>query len=315
MVREHIQRIQYKQVELYEFDPSSELIDRVAKIPDFVLSYYRDAENMPSYVSYMPSASEMEEIERCLSRMPKIHIEILLERLIGIYFIDNFLGSGMADYVLDGDGNLYTILIFNPVVFKSSLSQYASYKENTCFFPDDPALEVKIELSDEYSGFLHILLHEATHCIDYIDRYTPCVEPHLLELQGPSSRDTAFSHQVWEDYNTLKRSKTFPYKNEITFYGFNNGPKLPVSEAVDVYKLLERSPFVSLYSSFNWAEDFAEYITYYYLTRHLELDYRVVVKRYDEVIYEYEPMKEPHIIVRSTLLDGELLARLYNPES
>lgn len=40
------------------------------------------------------------------------------------------------------------------------------------------------------------LLHEATHIIDYVNRYTPYVEPNMLELQGRSSRETPFTNQL-----------------------------------------------------------------------------------------------------------------------
>jgi hypothetical protein len=102
----------------------------------------------------------------------------------------------------------------------------------------------------------------------------------------------------------------FPYKDEITFYGFNGGPKIKISDAVDVYQTLETSPLFSLYSSLNWADDFAEYVTFYYMTRHLNLTYRIVVRRNDETIYMYEPMRSERIIARSRLLDKELVKLL-----
>lgn len=157
---------------------------------------------------------------------------------------------------------------------------------------------------------MYILLHESTHCIDYIERFTPWVEPHLLGLQGPTQRDTAFSREVWKDYSALNASVQFPYKDEITFYGFNNGPKLKSSDAVEVYRTLENSPFVSLYSSLNWADDFAEYITFYYMIRSLGITYRITVKRNGESVYNYEPMRSERIIARSRLLDKELVKLL-----
>lgn len=309
-VRERVKAIPYKRFENYSFDPSLPLIDRVEKVPDIVLSYYRKMDEAPSYAAYAPSREEMREIERCLAALPGVHRRVLEEKLLGIYFIDNFLGSGMADYVLDEDDDMYLILIFNPLTLKAGLSEYVSYKENTCFVQDDPAIEIEIELGDSYSGFMYILMHETTHCIDYIERFTPFVEPHLAELQGRGGHDTSFSGTVWEAYDKVRENVPFAYKDRVTFYGFCGGPKLKLSEAVEVYRGLARTPFVSLYSSFNWAEDFAEYVTYYYFVHGLGLKYRITVRKNGTVLYRYEPLKKEEIRDRSGLIDKKLALSL-----
>jgi hypothetical protein len=91
IITEQAQTPPHKRLESYEFDPGIPLIDRVSEIPDFVLSYYRNAENMPSYSPYIPSGRETEEIKRCLERLPKIPRRILEERMVGIYFLENFI--------------------------------------------------------------------------------------------------------------------------------------------------------------------------------------------------------------------------------
>ena len=305
-VREDQKSFAHKSIENYTFDFNSDLIDRVGVPPEFVLSYFSNADNMPEYLPYMPTEEEMTIIEKELGLLPEIHRQILRDRLIGIYFIKNFLGSGLADYVTGEGNSIYTILVFNPLVLQYSLSEYVSYKENSCFIRDNSSTRVEIELSNEYSGFLYILLHESTHCIDYVGRFTPWVEPSLLELQGASQRDAAFSREVWKDYSYLNPSFDFPFKDGITFYGFDNGPRIEITDAAKVYRALEKSPFVSLHSSFNWAEDFAEYVTFLYMTQHLNLDYRIVIRRNDGAIYRYEPMSSERVIARSGLLDKEL---------
>ncbi|UCB46061.1 MAG: hypothetical protein JSV25_01165 [Spirochaetota bacterium] len=249
----------------------------------------------------------METIEESLSLLPKLHKQILQDRLISIYFIDNFSGSGLADIVLSENDEMYTFLVFNSSVLKTSLTELISYKENTCFIQNEPSIQLEIELSEEMPGLLYIMLHESTHIVDFIERFTPYVEPFILELQGPSQRDTLFTQQIWNDYSTLNESVIFPYKDEISFYCLGDGPELNLTDAVDVYQALESSPFVSLYSSFNWAEDFVEYITFYHLTQNLNVKYTILVKENGEVIYSYEPMKSKHILVRSKLLDYTLL--------
>ena len=67
-----------------------------------------------------------------------------------------------------------------------------------------------------------------------------------------------------------------------------------------------RRPFNGL----NWADDFAEYVTFYYSIRSLGITYRITVKRNGEPVYNYEPMRSERIIVRSRLLDKELVKLL-----
>ncbi|MBN2325250.1 MAG: hypothetical protein JXQ30_16085 [Spirochaetes bacterium] len=309
-ITEKLRSYPYKRLEHYPFDPASSLVSRVKEVPDIILSYYREMDETPSYAPYTPSQVEMSEIARCLSTLPAVHAMVLKERLIGIYFIENFHGSGMADYVLGTNGDMYLFLVFNPLTLKSTLAEYVSYKENSCFIMDDPDTEITIELSDRYTGFLYILLHEATHCIDYIERYTPFVEPHLAGLQDKGSRDTSFSDTVWAGYDELREIVVFTFRDRITFYGLGGGPKLKISEAMFVYEHLAHTPFVSLYGTFNWAEDFAEYVTYYYLVYGLGIEYRITVLKNGRIVYRYEPLIRSDVRNRIGQIDTELAGSL-----
>lgn len=155
VVREQQKNLSYKRIENYDADFDIELIDRVGMPPDIVLSYFSKADNMPAYLPYKPTEKEMTIIEKELDLLPDIHRQILKKRLIGIYFIENFLGSGLADYIIGDDDTVYTILIFNPRVLHSSLSEYVSYKENSCFIQDDSAIRVEIELCISCSTSRH----------------------------------------------------------------------------------------------------------------------------------------------------------------
>ena len=88
-LKEQVRTIPYKRLENYSFDPAAVLIDRVEKVPDIVLSYYREMDERPSYTPYVPSQGEMREIERCLSMLPSVHKQVLENKLLGIYFIEN----------------------------------------------------------------------------------------------------------------------------------------------------------------------------------------------------------------------------------
>ena len=54
---------------------------------------------------------------------------------------------------------------------------------------------------------------------------------------------------------------------------------LSLSKAAAIYAGLTTTPFVSLYGSLNWAEDFAEYATWSHFTTELQQPYRIVLSR------------------------------------
>ena len=58
-----------------------------------------------------------------------------------------------------------------------------------------------------------------------------------------------------------------------------------------MYQALEKTPFVSLYGSQNWVEDFAEYCTWYYFTAQLHQPYRIIISRDCMTEMIYEPME------------------------
>ena len=182
-IREQILQSPEKRLASYDYDFSSNLIDRVKKPPEFILSYLNSMDNTDKYSSYIPTESDMETIGKSFSLLPKLHKQILQDRLISIYFIDNFLGSGLADIVLSENDEMYAFLVFNASVLKTSLSELITYKENTYFIQNEPSIQIEIELSEEIPGLLYIMLHESTHIVDFIERFTPYVEPFILELQ------------------------------------------------------------------------------------------------------------------------------------
>ncbi len=310
--QEKLGLIKAKNLKHYKFSGKSDLADRIKTAPDFVLAYWSKQDDR-SYTAYNLSEDDLRLTRQCLALLPGTYKTILKERLIGIYFVEDFLGSGLADYVVDENDRIYTILMFNPAVLKKDLSELVTEKERTCFIPDRPGTSISITLDDTLPGLIYILLHEATHIVDYINRYTPYVEPDMIKIQGKNVNQTAFTDGVWSDYNRFKDTMDFKYKDRVTFYGMNQGPKINISNADDVYRALEAVPVASIYSTFNWAEDFAEYMTFYYLTRRLKTDYTITVSANDKVLYQYQPFAKKQVVDRAGQLPS-LLRQGSDPE-
>lgn len=268
----------------YRFNQKSTLISRVNNAPDFVLKYLIELDNKPEYKNYALNNKEYQIIKDNIELLPKDYKDELQNSLIGIYFIDNFWGSGLTHFVIDDNNNIYTIIIINPKLLQMNLSEALTWKERTCFI-DDINYKLEIEVSDQLSGLLYILLHETTHAIDYTNRITPYPHPHLLKYTNvPKKSYDLFN--IWEKYNKISKQYNSNLFSTITFYTFNNGPKAKYSDAINIYKELEKTPFVSLYSTLSWAEDIADLYTIQYLVEELGCDYTIKIIEQDNIIYE-----------------------------
>ncbi|MBN1627354.1 MAG: hypothetical protein JW944_12600 [Deltaproteobacteria bacterium] len=288
-----------KRLDSYEFDPASPLIDRVNEAPDFVLSYLEDVMDATQvYTPYTPSDTEMEDIRDYLGLLPESYMETLQERLIAVYFINNWTGSGAADYVFNSDNEVYTYIIVNPEIMRHDVSEWITYRETSCFITDDEedrGITITVDCGNEYTGLMVLLIHESSHVMDFAHHYTP----YVLEGIGQSVSETDFVKGIWTDYDIPVEDADFSMRDYITFYGKYNGPMIYASQASALYEDLENTPFSSLYASQNWAEDFAEYCTWRYFTNRLGQPYIITVSRDGVTEMIYEPMQSYQVRERT----------------
>lgn len=278
-----------KNLRSYAFDNASTIISRVKPAPDFVVNIWRATDNITNYSSYMPTQEEMQMIDAYIALLPRRHREVLQKRLVAIYFINNLLGSGVTDYVLDDKNEIYAIMLFNPKTLKTDLSRWLTYRENTCFIRNAPEVIIEVNCGAKFTGFLYALTHEATHVVDYVESYTPYIETNIKIIKEVKTTSTAFTGNVWKDPATPLSQNDFENRRDVTFYGFH-GPKIKITGADQIYEHLMTTPFVSLYGSMNWAEDFADFVTFYHLTQVLRQPYEIQYRKSD-LIKVFRPME------------------------
>ena len=288
--KKRVLAIPAKNFESYTFSPKTPLISRIESAPSFVLAYLRNMDNRPDYLSYTPSEEERSLIQEYILKLPPVHKNVLKKRLIAIYFVNGFLGSGMADYVISKNSDIYTILVFNPLLLSTKISKWFTYRENTCFISSSSEYKIQIDCGKEFTGLMYGLLHETSHILDYILQYTPYTEPELTKINGFKVKASAFVQGIWDGYRKPSKKYAFTNRENVTFYGLGGGPKINVTDAVMLYKQLAKTPFVSLYGSLSWAEDFAELITFYHLTEKLHQPYEIKCYEKGKLVYSYSPM-------------------------
>lgn len=290
----------------YTFNQNSSLLSRVSTPPDFLVSFLKKMDKRNDYQPYTPTAKEMKIIEQSLASLPPLHKRLLSKKLIGIYFITNFYGNGLTDWVLDSSSSVYTIMVFNSSVLSTDISTLLTRKERTCFIHDDPSIDITVDCGTRYSGFDYILLHESTHAVDYIQSITPYVDLEFKRYVTHKNAETACTRNIWSDYATPREH--FLFTGRVFFYGIR-APRLRYSEAVALYQDLARSPFVSLYSTMNWAEDCAELAAFYHITHVLKQPFVIKVRKKGGTSYLIRPMESPKVKERLAQL-----SIMYTPE-
>jgi hypothetical protein len=290
-----------KNLQSYKFDRTSSVISRVTVAPGFILSFWNKTDKTNDYSSYAPTQDDLRMIGDYLGKLPGHYQDVLQQRLVAIYFINNLRGSGATDYILDAKGDIYTIMLFNPNTLKTDLSKWLTYRENSCFIRTTVDVNIDINCGTEYTGFLYAFVHESTHVVDYVESYTPYVEKNIAIIKKVKATSTPFTKNAWSGLAVPLLSYDYPNRKDITFYG-DGGPKINISDARGLYEHLMVTPFVSLYGSMNWAEDFAETMTFYHITHMLGQPYEIRYSKSGDQAKVFRPMESTRVKERFSMI-------------
>ena len=276
-------------LEYHDFNSSSSLSDRIKLMPEKVLDFYRQMDNRQDYQAYNPSSADKALVLEYLSLLPPIYGKVFRERCVAIYFVENFMGNGIANWTLDRDNRIYFHIALNPASLKDNLSQTLTERERSCFI-GAPGLSISVNTGTKYKGLAYALFHEATHGVDYVKGITPFTDKDFPRKYWPKNIcNGGIFFKSWKDYSIPLKDMDFKGRDRITFYGLSGGPKLKIKEAPSLYKGLVSSPFISLYSSKSWAEDLAELASFQMITAKLGQPYIITLSGFGQEII-LEPM-------------------------
>jgi len=269
-------------------------------MPDFILRYLFILDGRDDYVPVVPDDSLKKRIADAGTRLPPLVRKTLDDRLLGIFFVKNFLGSGLTEWAADDNGKLFSFMVFNSDVLSGDISSILTYKEKTCFKPSE-GFDLVFDCGHDLDGLYYIFLHESIHVADYALGITPFTEPSVKKFRRDGDLRSHFSERAWADYGTPR--KPFIFHERVTFYGMSDGPRLSLAEAPAVYAALENSGMVTLYGTLNWAEDISEYLTFYHLSEKLKTKVEIRITKNGSTIYRFEPMKQTAVRSRMNEMD------------
>lgn len=274
----------------YGLDPATPLISRIAPAPPQVLKMFHEAGMQPT--EHRLSPQEYEKVEAAFRKLPALHRKILKDHLVSISFLDNMPNNALTSTLNSSE----TFKVFNITVragmLHETVSEWLTAKERTCFEPSDAGISVAID-AGKLDAVLYLLLHEATHVVDG----TLNLMSHATDHTNPDN--APFTASIWEQRTVLAPG----YRNELLGNTrFRNGKLVPATKAAEVYEALQQTPFVSLYSLSSNHEDLAEYVSVYHFTRKLKQPFRIIVRKADQDIYLYEPMKSALVKNRNGIM-------------
>jgi hypothetical protein len=267
------------------FDPSIPLESRLTFPPDSVRRRYRN----PTF--HKLTEAEHAKVERVLGELPAFTSRVLAQHVRSISFVEGIPAN--ATTIMEPESTLPVFdIVLRAGLLNESVSEFLTRKERSYYAANGSDITLSID-AGSLPSVLYVLLHESVHVLDISHRAGQEGPPRLFP-SGPSEQ---LVRGIWENATTkvpAYRSTLF----EISWFG--SGKPQSIENAEPTYRLLARTPFVSLYGSSNWYDDAAELITCYYLTQKLQQPYRIILSRGTGTLYSLSPMEGALVRARSS---------------
>lgn len=264
----------------------SGLMEYVAPAPESIFTMFREAGMDPA--NHPLTDAEIAKVEAALLVLPPLHRKILSTHLHSISFMDNMPNTALTSPVVSQDTvSQDSVMGFNITIragiLHETISEWATKKENVLYDnTGNSEYTVGIEAGN-LDAFVFVLLHEATHVVDVVLKMTPPVK-NATDSVAP----TAITQGIWHKMNVPLAPFTDPLIEKTLFRG---GGRIPITSAPELYRTMAKMPFVSLYGTASWSEDLAELVAIYHLTHEMKQPFYVYVKKGNDELARFEPMK------------------------
>lgn len=245
-----------------------------------------------------PRASILEDdlradVRSALAEIPESVKHRLEGKLAGIYFADDFGGTGFSDAIRTALGERVAgFVVLDPAVLRRrNANDWATWKENTPFKPDSRfELKATIEAAaddDRKHAIQYILLHELGHVLSVGASFHPSWN--LSAAKVPTDESFPFFELSWSVDRQRNRyashfDAVFPERRDVVYYF---GARLPGSSMASIYGSLEKTNFPTLYAATHPADDFAESFANYVHTVLMKKPFEIRISEDGRVIRRY----------------------------
>ncbi|EQA38632.1 putative lipoprotein [Leptospira inadai serovar Lyme str. 10] len=201
-----------------------------------------------------------EEVKSLKKELPNSINKLLTEFLFRIYVCENLGGSAVSGFVYRNGHAIGGFVILDSQILNKNANDWISYKENSAFKPGNTAIKIKIEEENsntKVNALRYILLHEFGHILSVATGIGP-------DLRGKTRKfeSLPFYHGIWKsEKKSVYDDSQFKFRSRIKFYSSS----LALQENWNnIYPILEKTPFPTLYSATNaddfFAESFVSYV-------------------------------------------------------
>jgi len=118
-----------QRLENYNGNVNYSVEEKILAAPEIIINSLNEMDNVNNYASYELDDNERQLFMNYYSTIPLKYKNIVNEKVVGIYFVDNFLGGGMTEPIFDSKGNMYMALFFNPEILHRSVTDLFSAVE------------------------------------------------------------------------------------------------------------------------------------------------------------------------------------------
>ena len=258
-------------------------------------------------------AAFLVDVKAAIAELPPPVWRIFNDRFLGLYFVEDLGGTGFTDFVVrtKDDPVAGYIVLDASILKRQTANAWATWKENTPFkFQTALALKARIEEDrddNRKNAIQYILLHELGHVLSIGGNVHP--PWNLTPKAVPTAAKYPFFDLSWkidrkaDKYVTLFDAQ-FPQRKHVVYYF---GAKLPATEMVTIYSILDKTNFVSLYAVTKPGDDFAESFASYVHVVLMKRPWSITLSRGPEVLKTFNACwEEQRCAAKRKILD-ELL--------
>lgn len=283
-----------KQTEFYGGSFSRELFEKVRILEGNPAEFIAAFDECYTYKNHELTAEEKNLFQEYFSYLPSKLQNCILDNVYAVYFIDGMVYGALTDFIFDEKQNKYCVMYLNADTFHTDLDTWLTHRDNTIFTKTDESNKVKVQCSDEYKAFLHVLTHEAVHVYDYINEITPYMD----YFDGQEKSESVF-YQYWKDKNHPVKKFDHPLLSKFSYYYFGN--QIPLKDAKKLIEYLSSTPFSTLYGAKNFQDDFAETLTFYIFKKKFDINYKIEYISNGKIKASYSLEEKPNIHVWDSL--------------
>ena len=207
------------------------------------------------------------DVRRAFDEIPAVVKRRLDAKLAGIYFADDFGGTGFTDQVDTPAGAppLGFIVLDPSVLMQHTANAWATWKDSTPFKPDRQwrlvARIAEPAQDDRAHAIQYILLHEIAHVLSIGAGIHPSWT--IAPRDAGAASEYPFFKLSWRiagNHYASAFDAQFARRKDVVFYF---GARLEAAAMPATYAALERTNFATLYGATHPADDFAEALANY----------------------------------------------------